>query len=215
MSPIASEEETFVRGHRLRADVRRRLVVKVAFNFIAEHGFENFRTRDIASLAGINSATLHHHFPTKEHLVAAVADELAGAFMSEKSALRAPLPRSAEEALRAQFNDARYYRDHRPELLAVYREFVARSPRDHVIHDIVMRLAGTWRGDIGQIINRGIEDGSFRRDLHVSAVTEVILNAIWGSVSNLTPASVSFHEVCDELMALLTGQAKSAARGAL
>jgi AcrR family transcriptional regulator len=199
----ARENATIERGRRLRADVRRRLVVKVAFDFIAQHGLESFRTRDIASLAGINSATLHHHYPTKEDLIAAVADELADAFMSEKAALQKPLPRSATEELRGQFADACHYRDHRPELLAAYREFVTRAPRDPAIGSLVTRLASAWRGDIRRVIERGIKDGAFRSDIQIDAATDIVLNVIWGSVSSPTPGSASLEDLYASLIVML------------
>lgn len=61
---------------RLKADDRRRQIVETAFDTIAEKGFEGLRTRDVAERVGINSATLHHYFPTKEALVEGIAEHL-------------------------------------------------------------------------------------------------------------------------------------------
>src|SRR5262245_4389347 len=65
---------------RLQPEVRRQLIVEVAFKAVADDGLEGLRT-----LAGTNSATLHHYFPSKEDLVASVALHLEHRLRSEKS----------------------------------------------------------------------------------------------------------------------------------
>jgi AcrR family transcriptional regulator len=83
------------------------------------------RARDIAAAVGINSATLHYHFPTKDDLIASVAAHLESRFRFEKTAARDDTP----EVVR-QFEDVVLYHLPKPDMLAVYREFVARAPRD-------------------------------------------------------------------------------------
>src|ERR687886_1820791 len=51
---------------------RRRALVAAAYRRIATDGFEGLRTRDIASDVGVNIATLHYYFPTKEALIRSV-----------------------------------------------------------------------------------------------------------------------------------------------
>src|SRR5436309_13286777 len=51
---------------------RRAALVDAAFARIASHGFEGLRTRDVAADVGVNVATLHYYFPTKEDLIRSV-----------------------------------------------------------------------------------------------------------------------------------------------
>src|SRR5215472_3374095 len=51
---------------------RRRALVAAAYGRIATDGFEGLRTRDVAADVGVNIATLHYYFPTKEALIRAV-----------------------------------------------------------------------------------------------------------------------------------------------
>src|SRR5918997_6326772 len=51
---------------------RRSALAAAAFRRIAEGGFEGLRTRDVAADAGVNIATLHYYFPTKEALISGV-----------------------------------------------------------------------------------------------------------------------------------------------
>lgn len=43
----------------------------------AEKGFEGLRVREVAARVGVNNATLHYYFPTKEALIGAVVDAIA------------------------------------------------------------------------------------------------------------------------------------------
>src|SRR5918911_1825327 len=63
-----------------RAD-RRRALVDAAFRRLARDGFEGLRTRDVAADVGINIATLHYYFPTKEALVRAVIGQAMQRFI--------------------------------------------------------------------------------------------------------------------------------------
>src|SRR5438445_10683039 len=51
---------------------RRRALVAAAYRRIASQGFEGLRTRDVAADAGVNIATLHYYFSTKEALIRSV-----------------------------------------------------------------------------------------------------------------------------------------------
>src|SRR6187455_3309099 len=51
---------------------RRRALVTAAYQRLASEGFEGLRTRDVAADVGVNVATLHYYFPTKEALIRGV-----------------------------------------------------------------------------------------------------------------------------------------------
>ena len=48
--------------------------MRAAYARVAEIGFEGLRLRQVAEQVGIDHSTLHHHFATKQALVAAVAE---------------------------------------------------------------------------------------------------------------------------------------------
>src|SRR5438309_9588449 len=76
MSQAATREETS------RSEKRREELVRASFNQIAEHGFEGLRTRDVAAEVGVNIATLHYYFPTKEALIGCVLEHAMARFRS-------------------------------------------------------------------------------------------------------------------------------------
>lgn len=78
-------------------------IVAAAERRMRESGFHGFSFREIAADVGIKSASVHHHFPTKEHLGAAVAEAYTKRMMD---ALGDPAdPRRTPEALLALYVD--------------------------------------------------------------------------------------------------------------
>src|SRR6266702_941729 len=61
---------------------RRGALVRAAYNQIAERGFEGLRTREVASEVGVNIATLHYYFATKEKLIEGVVEHAMNRFRS-------------------------------------------------------------------------------------------------------------------------------------
>src|SRR5437773_6954831 len=61
---------------------RKTALVQAAYRAIAAEGFEGLRTRDVADEAGVNVATLHYYFPTKEQLIRGVVEYTMGRFRS-------------------------------------------------------------------------------------------------------------------------------------
>jgi AcrR family transcriptional regulator len=71
-----------IRAARSSKEDRRQALVQAAFNQIAERGFEGLRTREVAAGVGLNIATLHYYFPTKESLIRGVVAHAMERFRS-------------------------------------------------------------------------------------------------------------------------------------
>src|SRR6516225_6759929 len=69
---------------------RRMSLLQATFDVIASAGFEGLRTRAVAERAGVNVATLHYYFPTKQALIAGLAEFLGRTYAT----LHAPPPPS-------------------------------------------------------------------------------------------------------------------------
>src|ERR1700680_1481084 len=120
-------------AHRAGAvsERRRKELVLAAFHQIAEHGFEGLRTRDVASEVGVNVATLHYYFPTKEALIRAVVGHAMGRFRTTFAPGGSP-----GAQLEAHFRGVRRLFRDEPELFAVMGELAQRSARDASIATI-------------------------------------------------------------------------------
>ncbi len=167
------------RSRGARTD-RRRELTRIAYHQLAERGFEGLRVRDVARAAGVNIATLHYYFPTKEDLIYAVIGYLAEQFQVPTVTPPAGEVVSALEELRWEFADLRERIRTAPEQIAVLAELHARSRRDPGIAAALRGLDAGWQGYLAGIIGRGIQEGIFRSDLEPSAAAEAIVAQMKG-----------------------------------
>ena len=146
----------------------------IAYRQIAAKGFEGLRVREVAAQAGINNATLHHHFPTKEALIQGVVEHL----LKEFQIGRAPRQDRGEpppiEELRYEFEDARYRLRDTPEMYVVLMELYVRSRRDPAIARVFEALERQWSDHLIGILERGVRIGVFRRDLDPAGAATMI-----------------------------------------
>jgi TetR/AcrR family transcriptional regulator, regulator of cefoperazone and chloramphenicol sensitivity len=162
---------------------RRKSLLQAAFDVIAAAGFEGLRTRAVAERAGVNVATLHYYFPTKRDLIAGLAQFLAGTFAT----LHAPGPPGtgfqALDHLRQEFVDARFYHEHYPELGVVLQELMLRANRDSAVKAATDVMKASWRSWIGQIVQRGLTEGTFRQDLDAQTTTSMLMAVLAGDTA--------------------------------
>jgi AcrR family transcriptional regulator len=168
---------------RLRpgGDERRDSLVRAAFACLAADGFEGLRTRSVADRTGVNIATLHYYFPTKEALIGGVADYLASQFITQHAPPVASTGKAALDRLHQEFADAHFYSTERPELFAVLFELQQRGRRDPAIRKIIEPLFGHWQYGIERFLAAGIEDGVFRRDLDPAGGAALFVAALTGA----------------------------------
>src|SRR3979411_65312 len=146
MSPVAATRP--VRSHK---EDRQQALVRAAFNQIAERGFEGLRTREVAAGVGLNIATLHYYFPTKEALIRGV---VAHAMERFRSTL-APHG-SADAQLVNHLKAVRSVMRKEPELGTVMGELSLRSARDASLARILRETNDAWHQTIRGLLRRAV-----------------------------------------------------------
>ena len=134
---------------------RRKSLLQAAFDVIALSGFEGLRTRAVAQRAGVNIATLHYYFPTKQALIEGLAQFLSGIFASLHAPSPASTGRPALDHLRQEFIDARFYHEHYPELEVVLQELSLRANRDPAVRSALASLVSSWRAWVESLRHGG------------------------------------------------------------
>jgi len=176
---------------------RQQALVLAAFHLIAERGFEGLRTREVAARVGVNIATLHYYFATKEALIWGVRDYIEAQYM----ALHAPGYRregTPRERLRMEFADAAYYEHEQPELVAVLQELYLRGHRDPTVRAVLDDLGRHWHAGIAAILRDGVRDHVFRANLDPDAATHVITSFIRGRYFTCSDKP-DFDRACAEI----------------
>ncbi|MBD9541382.1 TetR/AcrR family transcriptional regulator [Ensifer sp. ENS04] len=94
------------------------LLMNLAEDHIRDAGYAGFSFRDLAAEAGIKSASVHHHFPTKSAMTAAVARRYADRFFLGVAPKPEESPNEAIAAYREAFRSS-FSRDGRMCLFGV------------------------------------------------------------------------------------------------
>jgi AcrR family transcriptional regulator len=159
---------------------RRAALLNAAFDVVAQAGFEGLRTRAVATRAGVNIATLHYYFPSKQDLIEGLAELLGAKFVT----LHGPAPRPsgfpALDRLRQEFSDGRFYLKHHPEMLLVMQEFALRGKRDPEVHKISDQMIAHWRDGVERMVHEGVADGTFRDDIPAREMFTLLMSIFNG-----------------------------------
>jgi AcrR family transcriptional regulator len=155
---------------------RRQELVAAAYQQIAQHGFEGLRTRDVAAAAGVNVATLHYYFPTKEALI---GDVLQHAMERFRTAM--PGPGTPADQLRTHFAGIRRLVREEPELFAVMGEFALRSTRDPAIRSLYQQTTDIWRATVLGLLKKAVADGSLPGRRNPDSQASLVVSALTGA----------------------------------
>src|SRR5271168_973851 len=159
---------------------RRKSLLQAAFDVIAFSGFEGLRTRAVAEHAGVNIATLHYYFPTKQTLIEGLAQFLSGIFATLHAPAAPATGRPFLDHLRQEFTDARFYHERHPELGVVLQELTLRANRDEAVRTAMNTMVLSWRAWIEIIVRGGIAEGTFRHDLDPEETIPTLMAVLAG-----------------------------------
>lgn len=165
-----------VREPRTSSEVRRLALIGAGYHQLAQRGFEGLRTRDVARAAGVNIATLHYYFPTKEALIGGILEHTMNRFRTTitPSASRGDL-------LRAHFDGLRRLVRDEPELFAVMGELALRSSRDPAIAELFGKTIEVWHRTMRGLIASAIDEGSLPTPADPDAQASLVVSAVMGA----------------------------------
>ena len=162
---------------RVAQQDRRSELVQAAYKRIATGGFEGLRTRDVAADAGVNVATLHYYFPSKEKLIEAVVGYAMGRFRTTLEATG-----TSKNLLPAYLRGVRRLLREEPELGTVMGELALRSSRDPALGRILWQMNETWHRTVRALLRRAVKEGQISRKLDSDGVAAIIV-AVLGSLT--------------------------------
>ncbi|HEX9097547.1 MAG TPA: TetR/AcrR family transcriptional regulator [Candidatus Dormibacteraeota bacterium] len=165
MSPVRS-----VHTPRSTKQDRQAALVLAAFNQIAERGFEGLRTREVAAGVGVNIATLHYYYPTKEALIRGVVAHAMDRFRSTLAPHGSP-----SDQLRNHLRAVRKLLRDEPEVGAVMGELALRSARDASLARIMGEAFQAWHRTLLGLLKRAARDGYLARELDYDDVAALIM----------------------------------------
>jgi len=195
--------------HTSRGEAQRQALVDAAYHLIAAGGFERLRTRDVAARVGVNIATLHYYFASKEDLIRAVVERIR----YELSTMHTPAISRDEltplEELREELMDMQYQLNETPETYEVLFELHWRAKRDPAIQAMLREMDEGWQVHIRSYLSEGVRQGIFRANLDVPAAAAALVALIKGGIMQMLndPESYPGQRVQVEIEHWLTGHA--------
>jgi len=161
---------------------RRGALVRAAYNQIAEHGFEGLRTREVAGEAGVNIATLHYYFPTKEKLIEGVVEHAMERFRTTLAPHGSP-----SDQLRNHLQSVKRLVQDEPQLGIVMGELALRSARDPGIARIMRETNEGWHRIVRGLLRRAVKEGTLRPEMDSDEVAAMVV----ATLRNLTLPTAS------------------------
>jgi AcrR family transcriptional regulator len=155
---------------------RRQELILAAFHSIASKGFEGLRVRDVAAQVGINGATLHHYFPTKEVLIQAVAEYATQRLhiITDETTL------TPAQQLHDHLTRLYQIMHSEPDFFVVLAELGLRAQRDPII-DYLVTQQSQWHGYIVSMLKAGIVEGTWPDTIDPVGIASAIIMLLEGS----------------------------------
>ncbi|MDX2139138.1 MAG: TetR/AcrR family transcriptional regulator [Chloroflexota bacterium] len=185
-----------------QGDNRRREIISATIALIAQKGMEGLRIRDIAETVGINNATLHYYFKTKEMLIEGVVNTIVHELVSTRSP-GATQPTNPREELEAHLSDILYQIRHTPQRFVVLGELLMRSHHEQAVHAILKSTDKAWHSFLVDIIKRGVSTGDFNKDIDASSVGHLIMMLLKGSTLQLDASPDEIEAVIAQVNQLM------------
>lgn len=157
-----------------RAD-RRTALVLAAYRQVADRGFEGLRTREVAAEVGVNIATLHYYFPTKEKLIEGVVHHAMELFRTTLE----PHDSSADPVT-SYLRAVRRLMQEEPELGAVMGELTLRSSRDPALAGTFEQMYEVWHRTVRGLLRRAVKGGHLRPEVDSDDVAAIIVATLTG-----------------------------------
>ncbi|HZP88535.1 MAG TPA: TetR/AcrR family transcriptional regulator [Burkholderiales bacterium] len=143
--------------------------MKATLSVLMEEGYAALTVDRVAAMARASKTTIYRRWPTKEHLILAVFDQLPIAPPANKG--------SFEKDLTAMFREFEKIMRDSP-MRGVLPMLAAECVHNPALSGALIRVNDQRRGPMRQIVQRAVERGELRRDLDVELAIDVIQGAI-------------------------------------
>ncbi len=162
-------------SHRRRKDARPQELLDAALALFVEKGFAATRTEEVAQRAGVSKGTLYLYYPSKEELLKAVISHNLSDRIAEGAALASGHAGSAASLLRVILVD--WWRQLYDSPAAGVFKLVITEVRSfpEIATFYAREVIEPAHGLLGNILQRGMAEGEFRRVDVDNAVHSLVL----------------------------------------
>ncbi|WDV46316.1 TetR/AcrR family transcriptional regulator [Clostridiaceae bacterium M8S5] len=174
-----------------RREEKRNIIIKAAKDVFLRKGLFNVIMDDIATEVGLTRRTLYHYFKTKEELAYETAIILLSEWNDYCLEVYKRLNGTGLERFKNFFDCLIDHMALQPKIIKYLVEFdfyFSDDRREKPSTDSINRFSViVLRSDdlIKRLMERGIKDGSMRKDIDVKLMTATISNVLWSFGQNI------------------------------
>lgn len=166
-------------------------IVAAAREEFAKSGFDGARTDRIAELSGMSKGLLYHHFGSKENLFIAVLEDIYQELRSQNEELILD-DLEPEDGIRHLIEHTyRYFADH-PDFIVLVNSENAMKAENLKRTSMVSQMFSPLTQRVQDLIDRGADQGIFRRDVDVVELYVSIVGLGYFFLANRWTLSVVF-----------------------
>jgi AcrR family transcriptional regulator len=156
---------------------RRRELIRVMAELVAEEGIDGATIRKVAKRAGVSTGMVSHYFPAKRDLIMAVHASAGDEFRRRVDALAGQEP--GPERLRTMLSSA-LSEEVRTLPSSFWLEYVAEASRDDELARYYTERFNRNNGVLKRSVENGVEKGEFRDDVDLNAVADILQALLFG-----------------------------------
>jgi AcrR family transcriptional regulator len=198
--------KTRTQEERKAESVRR--IIRAAVELFAKQGYLKTTLIDVGKAAGYTGGLVSHRFGSKEGLLNAVIDNATSRFLEDQlqPVIESENVDSAEQALRnyisTYFEEVFIRESHIRALYVIMGEALGAVPE---ARPRIAQLNRGMRDHIAEIVQRGVENGEFRKTVDPNASAVLIVGLLRGVVMQYLADPRSFKR--DQVLPILQNSA--------
>lgn len=177
-------------------------ILKVSKSLFKDKGYAGASMREIAEASGIETASLYYHFSSKERILKEVCYEIADAFMLSLKELRAfdadnPVEKVLIKAISNHLDIVIANSDASAVFLNEWR-MLSKSNKDSF-----KAARKKYESYFTHLIQQGVEQGVFKKNLNVEMATVTILSTLNSTYNWYKPSKSEDVNISKELKKIL------------
>lgn len=135
-------------------------ILAAAVQLFAEYGYHAAPLRDIARIAGIQAASIYHHYPNKQSLLVEIMETHMRRLNSSLEHIVQTYQAPEQRLREAVANHIRLHTSYKAEFFIIDTEIRALEGENRAY---ILGLRDTYDAMLQQIVREGIEQGVFRQ----------------------------------------------------
>jgi AcrR family transcriptional regulator len=164
---------------QVRSQETKARILKTALKLFSEEGYDATGVAEICRAAGVSKGAFYHHFPTKQAVFLKLLEEWVASLSAQMLPISTDSKNVPEALLEMAGMMDQVFADASGRL-PVFIEFWRQAHHHPEIWEASVAPYRTFRDYFASLIQRGVDEGSFRTGIDPQAVAQVLVSMAAG-----------------------------------